>query len=100
MHRASRPALGFLAMTILTVAGCDTGGPGASGNATLRDMAVVEGSANDSMVDLDAAVTSGTAIAGNNSGPAPAAPDGPPPLSMPFDNAGSNAGDNAALAPE
>jgi hypothetical protein len=60
MHRTPMTTLA-LAATLATLSACDRS-PSSSSNVTLRDMEVVDGTANDSMVDLDNATVYGTAL--------------------------------------
>ncbi|MET0366115.1 MAG: hypothetical protein ABW169_15840 [Sphingobium sp.] len=63
------PLLLFAAM--LTLGACDSSKPAGSGNVTMRDMEVVDGTANDSMTDLDNATADGTLL--SNAGGLPGA---------------------------
>ncbi|HEX7822952.1 MAG TPA: hypothetical protein VF463_20325 [Sphingobium sp.] len=62
----------LLATTLTGLAGCSDSKPAASGNVTMHDMEVVDGTANDSMADLDNATTDGTPL--SNAGGLPAGP--------------------------
>jgi hypothetical protein len=73
-----------LIVSLAALAGCGRS-ESSSGNVTMRDMEVIDGTANDSMVDLDNATLDGTALenaaaaaaaapvnaAGNAAAPAP-----------------------------
>jgi hypothetical protein len=79
MHRTPMTTLA-LAATLATLSACDRS-PSSSSNVTLRDMEVVDGTANDSMVDLDNATVYGTALenAAAAIAAAPANAGAPPP---------------------
>lgn len=57
--------LTLLVLTTFALAACRSEAPSGGGNVTLRDMEVVDGTANDAMVDLDNAAIDGTALLGN-----------------------------------
>ncbi|HEX7873619.1 MAG TPA: hypothetical protein VF475_11950 [Sphingobium sp.] len=66
------PASSLLPLAALLMLGaCGGSKPAGSGNVTMRDMEVVDGTANDSMADLDNATTDGTAL--SNAGGLPGA---------------------------
>jgi hypothetical protein len=79
MHRTPMTTLA-LAAALATLSACDRS-PSSSSNVTLRDMEVVDGTANDSMVDLDNATVYGTALenAAAAIAAAPANAGAPPP---------------------
>lgn len=56
-------SLPFILATVTLLCACDGSKPAAGGNVTMRDMEVVDGTANDSMTDLDNATTDGTLLA-------------------------------------
>jgi hypothetical protein len=60
MHRTPMTTLA-LAASLAALSACDRS-PSSSSDVTLRDMEVVDGTANDSMVDLDNATVYGTAL--------------------------------------
>jgi hypothetical protein len=89
----------------LTVTGCNSSEPGGGSNVTLRDMEVVDGTANDAMVDLDSSALDGTAMAnvsdlenatGNASAPRPAVKSKSAPAT---DEADTDAQPHAGSAP-
>jgi hypothetical protein len=60
MHRTPMTTLA-LAASLAALSACDRS-PSSSSDVTLRDMEVVDGTANDAMVDLDNATVDGTAL--------------------------------------
>lgn len=52
----------FILSGLVLLGACDGSKPAAGGNVTMRDMEVVDGTANDSMTDLDNATTDGTLL--------------------------------------
>jgi hypothetical protein len=60
MHRTPMTTLA-LAASLAALSACDRS-PSSSSDVTLRDMEVVDGTANDAMVDLDNATLDGTAL--------------------------------------
>ncbi len=71
-------ALGTAAMLL---AGCGGGNTAASNVVEMRDMEVVDGTANDDMTDLDAVRTNGIGVGdnvGNSATPKPKAPAAEP----------------------
>lgn len=72
------PVSAITLIASLTVLSACNGSKPSGGNVTMRDMEVVDGTANDAMVDLDNATLEGTAlenaaaaVAANASEPAP-----------------------------
>ncbi|MCE7795508.1 hypothetical protein LWE61_02935 [Sphingobium sufflavum] len=52
----------LLATILPGLTGCGDSRPAGGGNVTMRDMEVVDGTANDSMADLDNATSDGTPL--------------------------------------
>ncbi|HEX7857417.1 MAG TPA: hypothetical protein VF503_27365 [Sphingobium sp.] len=52
----------FLFATLLALSACNGSKPAGGGNVAMRDMEVVDGTANDSMADLDNATQDGTSL--------------------------------------
>lgn len=52
----------LLALALPGLTGCGDSKPAAGGNVTMRDMEVVDGTANDSMADLDNNIADGTLL--------------------------------------
>ncbi|MET0239975.1 MAG: hypothetical protein ABW184_08765 [Sphingobium sp.] len=59
-HKLIKPLLIGVALTGLSA--CDKSKPAAGGEVSMRDMEIVDGTANDSMVDLDNATQDGTLL--------------------------------------
>lgn len=58
-------------LLLVALGACNGSKPTGGGNVTMRDMEVVDGTANDSMVDLDNATADGTLL--SNAGGLPGA---------------------------
>lgn len=65
----------FILAGLILISACDGSKPAAGGNVTMRDMEVVDGTANDSMTDLDNATTDGTLLSNGGMANAGALPE-------------------------
>lgn len=83
----------FILAGLVLLGACDGSKPAAGGSVTMRDMEVVDGTANDSMTDLDNATADGTLL--SNAGGLPPIGAGPG-ASAASENAGEPAMTNSA----
>ncbi|MFT3967202.1 MAG: hypothetical protein QM690_15105 [Sphingobium sp.] len=94
------PALPLcLATALLSLSACNGSKPSGGGNVAMRDMEVVDGTANDSMADLDNATADGTPL--SNAGGLPGAvpmggKSGGAPSGAPADSGGETASPDKA----
>jgi hypothetical protein len=58
----NRPAAAFIAISALTLAGCDLFSGGSTADTTMRNVEILPGTASDEMITLDQASGDGTAI--------------------------------------
>ena len=85
MRRGAGHGLVILAAACLLLTGCGQKKTAASKVVEMRDMQVVDGTANDDMTDLDAVRTNGVGTGNNAAGVAPAPKAKTPPTKAPAD---------------
>jgi hypothetical protein len=99
MHIFAPPLI--LIALIAGLSGCDRSAPAGGGNVAMRDMEVVDGTANDAMVDMDNAAIDGTPFTNEGaasmaSSPEPAGNSATPPAPVSPTSSGSPASGNVA----